>query len=85
MNLKTLILVILIFCVVLSGCTSHSEETDETVTPNVFYIININSKKVHKEDCGTATLILQKNKKYYVGELEDLFKKGYTKCGNCFR
>lgn len=49
------------------------------------YILNINSKKIHKTTCGTAGLILPKNKKIYNGDISKLYEQEYSKCGNCFR
>lgn len=47
------------------------------------YILNISSKKIHFKDCKGAADISDKNKEEYTGNIEDLFKKGYTKCGIC--
>ena len=49
------------------------------------YILNINSKKIHKKSCGTGKTILPENRKTYKGEIEYLYQQGYTKCKNCFR
>ena len=49
------------------------------------YILNVSTKKIHKDDCGTATLIDPQNRKIYRGDIVPLFEKGYTYCGNCFR
>lgn len=49
------------------------------------YILNTRSKKIHKPTCGSVNLMDNKNKKPYDGDLDDLYIKGYTTCGNCFR
>ena len=48
------------------------------------YILNLNSKKIHKESCGTAKLIHQENRQNDQGGIEELLDCGYTVCGNCF-
>ena len=75
--------------------TSHKKdvycskvETTASVKPpqaETTYILNTNSKKIHKSTCGTATLILPENRKEYCGSIEDMLNQGYTTCGNCFR
>ncbi len=49
------------------------------------YILNINSKKIHKVSYGTGDLMLPENRRVYEGEIEDLYRQGYTNCGNCFK
>lgn len=48
------------------------------------YIININSKKVHKPTCKGVESIKEENKKKYTGTLENLEKNGYEPCKTCF-
>ena len=67
---------------------SHDENfvvTEEAEKSFPTYILNINSKKIHKTSCGTGKSILPENKKSYTGDIETLYSQGYTKCGNCFR
>lgn len=78
-----IILVVMLFNFV--SCDTPPQEDEETYTAAYGYILNTNSKKIHKKSCGTAALISTKNRKEYYGELSDLYKKGYTTCGNCFR
>lgn len=57
-----------------------------TVAPSqnqATYILNTNSKKVHKETCRYATDINEANKQVYTGYLQDLINNGYTACGTC--
>ena len=58
---------------------TEAEEDFET------YVLNTRSKKIHKTTCGTGDLILPENRKTYTGDIAELFRKGYTTCGNCFR
>ncbi len=64
--------------------TSASSADTTNVTDYEEYIINLRSKKIHKLDCGTATLINEENRDEYVGDIRELFEVGYTVCGNCF-
>ncbi len=48
------------------------------------YILNTNSKKIHKADCDAAHNIGDKNKQEYEGSLEILLLQGYETAGCCF-
>ncbi len=48
------------------------------------FVINTRTKKFHLPDCEKVSDIADKNKKYYYGHKEDLFKQGYEACGVCF-
>ena len=61
-------------------------ETENFIEEEIVkYILNVESKKIHKVTCGTGDLMLPENRKVYEGEIEDLYRQGYTKCGNCFK
>lgn len=45
------------------------------------YILNTNSKKYHRTDCGSIKSI--KNKEEYNGSADELKSMGYSPCGNC--
>lgn len=47
------------------------------------YIVNINTKKFHKEDCPSTKKIKSENKKAYTGYKENLVKNGYSPCSQC--
>lgn len=47
------------------------------------YVVNISSKKFHKEDCSGASKISEDNKKIYTGSRESLVKNGYSPCKQC--
>ena len=67
--------------------TNYIEQSGESVVCEkvvTTYILNVKSKKIHKVTCGTGGLMLPENRKVYKGEVEDLYRQGYTKCGNCF-
>ena len=91
MTIKTTLLRVLslLFCIFLLlhifGCQKGREpKTSETESAAIIYVLNTNSKKIHRFDCGTGARIMKKNRATYQGDLEVLFNKGYTTCGNCF-
>ena len=66
--------------------TEEEKDTPkETEEKSEKYVLNIRSKKIHKTTCGTGDLILPENREVYEGDIEDLYKMGYTQCGNCFK
>ena len=81
-----LLVLTFVFMPCIISCDTENLQFSETaIETSEKYILNISSKKIHKEDCGTAKLMLEKNRREYFGEKEDLLRKGYTTCGNCFR
>ncbi len=63
----------------------NAEITESSNTQNNFskYILNINTKKFHYEDCRSVKQMSEKNKKDYFGSRDDLVLSGYTPCKNC--
>lgn len=58
--------------------------TDSTdVDENSTYILNINSKKFHTEDCSNGNRISEKNKSVYVGSKNELISHGYIPAECC--
>ena len=47
------------------------------------YILNTNSKKIHRPACSSAKKMKESNKQEYTGSKDDLLAQGYTTCGNC--
>ena len=47
------------------------------------YILNTNSKKIHRPTCSSAKKMKESNKQEYTGSKDDLLAQGYTTCGNC--
>ena len=47
------------------------------------YVLNMNSRKFHKESCRYASSIKEENKATYTGFREDLILEGYDPCGTC--
>lgn len=67
-------------------------EKHQEILPNVedtisktenIYILNINSKKIHLENCDSVSNMSDKNKETYIGNINDLLNEGYEKCKNC--
>ena len=48
------------------------------------YVLNTNSKKIHKSTCGYADDIMDANRKEHTGTLDGLLAEGYAVCGKCF-
>ena len=65
--------------------TTSSSYAETTPREKETYILNTRTKKIHKDSCGTASLILPENREEYKEDIGALYKKGYTKCGNCFK
>lgn len=69
--------------------TTISEETEviETTTEETKeerdYILNTNSKKIHKPSCSSVSSMKEKNKKEVHGTLDEFIEQGYEGCGNC--
>ena len=47
------------------------------------YVVNISTKKFHKEDCDSLKNIKEQNKKAYYGYRDNLISNGYSPCGQC--
>lgn len=47
------------------------------------YIINQNTKKIHKPGCSSVGSIAEKNKKQVIQRKSVLIENGYEPCGNC--
>ena len=48
------------------------------------YVLNTNTKKIHKTHCHHINKMNEANKKSYSGSIDDLYSQGYTTCGTCF-
>lgn len=60
------------------------ETTKQQNTVTGQYVLNTNSKKIHKTHCHHINKMNEANKKSYSGFLDDLYSQGYTTCGTCF-
>lgn len=57
---------------------NYTENPDGTI-----YIVNIETKKFHYEDCGIAIKTKDENKESYNGTIDWLLDNGYEPCGKC--
>ena len=51
------------------------------------FVLNTNTKKIHKETCNSVSQMKEKNKKYVTGTRDEILAEyeplGYAPCGNC--
>ena len=52
---------------------------------NESYVLNKNTKKIHKADCKSAKQMSENNKVYFDGTIDEAEAQGYSKCQNCFK
>ena len=50
---------------------------------NEEYILNTNTRKIHRKDCSSVKDIQKNNKEIYNGTKEYLIDNGYTECDRC--
>ena len=60
-----------------------TKPTDDAEESSGEYVMNTNTKKVHKSTCSKVDDISEANKQKYVGSLQDLIDNGYSPCGIC--
>jgi len=48
------------------------------------YVLNTNTKKIHKTHCHHINKMNEENKQSYSGSIDNLYSQGYTTCGTCF-
>ena len=49
------------------------------------YVLNKNTKKIHKDDCKSVKQMSDNNKVYFDGTIDEAEAQGYSKCQNCFK
>ncbi len=64
--------------------TTTTTTTTTTTAATAAYILNTNTKKIHRPGCRSIKSIKESNKQNFNGTLDDLLDRGYTTCGNCF-
>ena len=55
----------------------EEEQTEET------FVLNTNTKKIHKPSCRHVSSISEKNREEFTGTKDSLLTGGYTACGTC--
>ena len=63
--------------------TPAAGTADELAGQRVDYVLNINTKKVHRPDCASVQKMQQSNREDYTGSRAALIEQGYTPCGSC--
>lgn len=51
----------------------------------IIYVLNVNSKKIHKPSCKYAKSMSEENRSESSKPLADLIKEGYAECKVCFK
>ena len=85
-SLKKVSCIVVAVLILICGVSCAEVKSDATnPATEKYYVVNIDSKKIHKAGCPSARRISARNKREYDGEIEVLLEYGYTACGNCFR
>lgn len=66
----------------------RTSENTEAITENNSgneqeYILNTNTKKIHRPSCSSVKQMKESNKRSYRGSLDDLLNQGYEPCKKC--
>ena len=64
------------------GAGSNSA-SNQGVSEQQDYILNVKNKKFHKPDCSAASDISSANKQDFTGTRDQLIARGYSPCGIC--
>ena len=65
----------------LTGESSLEAESQTASTGE--YVLNKNSRKIHKPNCANVDDIKEKNKEMYSGNIDTLIMSGYSTCKSC--
>lgn len=60
------------------------EQTEQQKVITGQYVLNTNTKKIHKTSCHHINRMNESNKQSYSGSIDNLYSQGYTTCGTCF-
>ena len=66
-----------------TGASRMVGEDDGEPAVKCDYVLNTNSKKIHKPDCTHVSTMADRNKQEYNGYIDDLLNEGYSKCNTC--
>jgi DNA-entry nuclease len=59
------------------------EELRPEPEPGDGYVLNLNSKRIHRPDCSGVANMSPKNKQVTDESMSSLIERGYTPCGQC--
>ncbi|MBQ5320444.1 MAG: DNA/RNA non-specific endonuclease [Oscillospiraceae bacterium] len=62
-----------------------NNENSSQMNDNEKYVLNTNSKKIHKPSCSSVSKIADSNKQETTENIDNLLSAGYSKCGSCFK
>lgn len=96
-KLSFLLVLILIFVSLATGCNNRDDDTDcstpvyvsyesqfdDVTYQECIYILNKNTRKFHYKDCYTIDLMSQKNKVYCDDERSNIIQHNYVPCKKC--
>lgn len=96
-KLSLLLVFILLFVSLTTGCNSRDGDMDDSTPVYVsyesqfddvtyqecIYILNKNTRKFHYKDCYTIDLMSQKNKVYCDDERSNIIQHNYVPCKKC--
>ena len=63
--------------------TESDRENSANVTEQTTYVLNTNTKKFHRETCGSVSQIKEENFQKVQMSREELEQSGYSPCKNC--
>lgn len=63
--------------------TESDRENADNVTEQTTYVLNTNTKKFHRETCGSVSQIKEENFQKVQMSREELEQSGYSPCKNC--
>lgn len=66
-----------------NGESTFLNSDNNNTSQGIEYILNTNTKKMHRSDCKLASDIKEHNKAVSVESRETLINKGYSPCKNC--
>ena len=59
------------------------EETGQVQEEAGDYVLNLNSRRIHRPDCSGVATMSPKNKQATTESMSSLLERGYTPCGQC--
>lgn len=65
-----------------NGAESGTDSAEASIS-EYSWILNTNSKRIHRPDCSQAKNIAEKNRAYSSESLDKLISQGYKPCGSC--
>ncbi len=67
-----------------NGDSTLSPASNTPATESGTFVLNTNSKKIHKPHCSSVGDMSPKNRQDYNGSLDQILSQGYEKCKSCF-